>query len=238
MTEVSVARPVGLDLRLAFRGAVGRLIEPETWVLFPIGVTASVIMALVEREQSRLGAADRALSGAALGVALPLLAYWVSERMLAKRRLAQHLLPIVRHGGRPASAAFGLVLALTSTLALGGAALGGITAATAHGFRDGPWIIDSLTSAWVGSLGGMVYATCFLSASSFGKRGGGRLVFLALDGVLGLSNGVLAIPWPRTHIRSLLGGEPPLGLSQSVSLLILLLVLLMGVALALRRARR
>lgn len=226
-----------LEVELALRATVGRLIEHKTWIVLLVGVGVSSVMALVEREQGSFGAADRVLSGTTFGAVLPLFAYLASESAIARRRLSTELLPIVRHGGSSVFAALGVLIALTSTLALGGALLGASAATVARGLSDESWIRDSLASAWVGGLGGAVYATCFLFASTFGKRGGGRVVFLGLDCALGLTSGPLALPWPRSHLRSLVGGEPPLGWSQSSSLLALLLILLLTAGFALRRTR-
>jgi hypothetical protein len=44
-----------------------------------------------------------------------------------------------------------------------------------------------------------------------------RAAFLFVDWLLGSTNGFLALPWPRAHVRALLGGAPVLGLSASQS---------------------
>ena len=53
-----------------------------------------------------------------------------------------------------------------------------------------------------------MYALYFGAASLLGKRGGGRKWALIIDFVLGAGSSALAAPWPRGHVRNLLGGEP------------------------------
>jgi len=72
----------------------------------------------------------------------------------------------------------------------------------------------SNTGAWIGALAGAAYVAWFGVGSLFGKRGGGRSVALVLDAVLGSTSTVAALPWPRAHVRSLLGGELAHGLPQ------------------------
>jgi hypothetical protein len=79
---------------------------------------------------------------------------------------------------------------------------------------DGKAIADAFTSGWIGALGGAVYAVWFSLGSLFGKAGNGRSVALALDWVLGSATSAIAVPWPRAHLRSLLGGELVLGLPE------------------------
>lgn len=221
----------------AARAGLERLREHKTWIALITGLTLSVIVALLERRQGQLGASDRALSGVAFGAVLPILAYLASDSLLARQRLSASLSAVVRHGASPASAAFGQWVALVLVMAAAGAALGASTCIATRAYTGTPWLYDLLTSTWIGGLGGMTYATCFYFSSSFGRRGGGRKAFLALDLVLGVSSGVASLPWPRSHLRNLIGGMPPIGWSQGASALALLAILALTLGLALRRAR-
>jgi hypothetical protein len=108
----------------------------------------------------------------------------------------------------------GVVAALLSALAVLVASVGDANAIRA----------DALTSGWIGGLGGAAYVAWFSAGSLWGKAGRGRLLALAVDWVFGATTSVIAVPWPRAHLRSLLGGELVLGLppwQSSVSLALL-----------------
>jgi hypothetical protein len=74
---------------------------------------------------------------------------------------------------------------------------------------------DVRASTGIALLAGAVYALYFGAASLLGKRGGGRKWALIIDFVLGAGGSALAAPWPRGHLRNLLGGEPVVDLSQA-----------------------
>ena len=84
--------------------------------------------------------------------------------------------------------------------------------------------MDALTSGWIGALGGAAYVAWFSLGSMWGKAGRGRLFLLAVDWVLGATTSAVAVPWPRAHLRSLLGGDLVVGLPawQSSALLVVL----------------
>jgi hypothetical protein len=222
---------------LAARAVAARWLTRRTWLAVLLGAVVSSTFAGLERQQSELGAADRALGGAGLGVALPLVAYIVSDAALARRNLRAVLDPLVRHGASPAAASAGLIGALSAALALAGLVIALTTTLFARRLGDGALLFDLFSSAWIFALGGAVYGACFALASSFGKRGGGRKWFLLLDFVLGVSNGFLATPWPRGHLRNLIGGAPPLDLGQGTSALVLLGLWLAAAYYTTRRAR-
>jgi hypothetical protein len=69
---------------------------------------------------------------------------------------------------------------------------------------------------WVGGLAGGSYGAWLAFASQLGTRGrcGTLLLF---DLILGSSLGAWALPFPRGHVRNLLGGAPPLELAQATS---------------------
>jgi hypothetical protein len=231
--------PLGLPVEavLAARGLAERWVTRRTWLAVLLGAVVSSTFAGLERQHAELGAADRALGGAALGVALPLVAYIASDSALGRRNLRSVLDPLVRHGASPAAASAGLVGALSAALALSGVAIALSTTLFARRLGDGALLLDLFSSAWIFALGGAVYGAWFALASTFGKRGGGRKWFLAFDFVLGVSNGVLALPWPRSHLRNLVGGAPPLDLGQGTSAWALLALGLAAAWYTTRRAR-
>ena len=102
-----------------------------------------------------------------------------------------------------------LYTALASTLVTLAAVLG------AHPPRSASLISDLRASVGIALIAGAVYALYFGAASLLGKRGTGRKWALIIDFVLGAGSSALAAPWPRGHVRNLLGGEPVVDLSQA-----------------------
>ena len=97
---------------------------------------------------------------------------------------------------------------------------------------------DLATSVWIGALAGGSYAWFFGFGTSLGRRGGGSFVVLVLDWFLGVSSSAVAVPWPRAHLRNLLGAEPILGLSQGAALAVLVGLVVVYSSLALWRTPR
>ncbi|MGA7119898.1 MAG: hypothetical protein WBY94_07375, partial [Polyangiaceae bacterium] len=60
---------------------------------------------------------------------------------------------------------------------------------------------------------------------------------LVADWVLGASDGAAALLTPRGHVRNLLGGVPPLDVSQRASAIALVLLAIGWASVAWRRAR-
>jgi len=127
-----------------------------------------------------------------------------------------------------------VAVAVTSLLA---AVLGALVAILAHGASDPPIARDALSSAWIAALGGASYTALFTLGASFGKRGIGRPIALAVDWVFGASDGYAGLLTPRAHLRSLLGGSAVLEMSGRMSAIALVVLALAFGAIAMRRAR-
>lgn len=183
------------------------------------------------------GAADDALRAGVFGVALPLGAYVTAEAVLRGKNLDQAARTVARHGVGARHAALGLVLALAAAL-VAGALVGSVAAlAAAYPAFDAECFADLVRSLPIAATAALSYAGCYALASSFGARGGGRKWFLGLDWLLGASTGLAAAPWPRGHVRNLLGGSPVLDLSQTSAFGVLLLGTTLAVAGAIARSR-
>jgi hypothetical protein len=103
------------------------------------------------------------------------------------------------------------------------AVLGGcLVVLVARGPADPGLLNDVLATSWIGVLSGAAYVTALVGVSAFGRRGSGRAWFLAADFLLGAGSSFLALPWPKAHIRNLLGGVPVLDLSQAAGAVALL----------------
>jgi len=122
-------------------------------------------------------------------------------------------------------AVLGLLLNYAAGMALVAALL---TAAALLG--TGAQWNDASMSIAIALASGAVYALWFGMASLLGARGGGRRWALALDLLLGAGSSYLAVPWPRAHIRNLLGGAPALELSQAGAWFALTLIGLLGMS--------
>lgn len=218
-----------LGARAAFPAEGARaLVLPLTAVL--VGCALS---AWVEHVFYPHHALDRALVRGAFGLWLPLAAYVVADRMSRKRRLDVAIAALPRYGVSRRASMAGAVLALGGVLAVTGACCGAVSVLVAHDARGLPVLYDLLLSAWIGALGGAAYAAWLGLCSGFG-RGGRRGTFWILDLIFGSSSGAWALPFPRAHLRNLLGGAPPLDLSQpaSAGLLTVLCLVVFSITLA------
>jgi hypothetical protein len=207
---------------------------------FALGLAAFLVVlgALLERRVASLGAADRALSGIVFGIVIPLLAWGAIARATAARRLEDSVRELARHGADRRWSSAGLLLAPTAAVALLTALLAAFAVLLTRWPADPRLAPDLMTSSWVGLLAGAAYAGWFALGSTLGRSGGGRGVLLVLDWILGTGASLLALPWPRAHIKNLLGGEPLLGLPQwSATLALLVIGLFCGSAALLRTPR-
>lgn len=211
-----------MSLRGGLQISRARLREPGTASALLLGLCFELGVALLERAQGRIGAADRALSGGAFGVALPLLCYFLVSRACAGRGLREAVNPLARHG----SNRHGLVLGLATLPALlagaFAAASGVVVVALTRGAGDALLLRDAATSFWIGGVAGVAYCAAFVGASAVGANGQGRAWLLGADFLLGAGSSFLALPWPKSHVRNLLGGAPVLELPQPASLALLL----------------
>ena len=206
----------GIDL------ARERLSQRSTLVACALGLTFELGVALLERAQGRIGAADRALSGGAFGVALPLTCYFLVGRVCAGGGSKEAVAPLARHGLDRYGLTLGLSLPAALVAAVFAALSSALVVAVTRGTADARLLADTLTSAWIGLLAGVAYVAAFVGASAYGRGGRGRTWLLAADFVLGAGDSFLAFPWPKAHIRNLLGGSAALELSQLGALLALL----------------
>ncbi len=210
----------------------------RAWIGVGAWTALALAVAFTARAQRAAHGADHVLVETYGALVLPLVAYVVVGAVVASRSLRASTEALVALGAAPARAAFAAVAVGAVASAALGAGLGGIVALVAHGISDPPIWHDAALSAYAGALGGAAYAAWFSLGASFGRRGGGRALFLLADWVLGAAaSGAGAAACPRGHLRNLLGGVPPMDLSQRASALALVaLALACGLA-AVRRAR-
>jgi hypothetical protein len=211
---VSIA--AGIDI------AQQRLRQRSTFVACALALSFELGVALLERAQGRIGAADRALAGGAFGIALPLLCFFLVQRACAGASLADAVAPLARHGLDRRGLALGLSLPPALVAAVFGVLSSLLVVLVTRGFGDAKLSADVVTSLWIGLVAGVAYVAAFVGASAIGRNGQGRSWLLAADFLLGQSDSFLAIPWPKAHVRNLLGGSAALELPQTAALLVLL----------------
>lgn len=197
----------------------------------------AVVVALVERRLGP-GAVDRTVTGITFGLALPLASLSIVHRTCGTHRLDHSFAELARHGADRRGLAFGQIAAGISLCGGVGTVLGMVSVLAARGVHDPALLHDIWATATVGAWAGAAYACWFAAASSFGKRGGGRTLFLVLDWTLGSSSSALALLFPRGHILNLLGASPPLGLAAWMSSAILVALTFLVLALAISRIPR
>ena len=211
-----------MSIRAGIDMAQQRLRGRATLVAGALALSFELGVALLERAQGAVGAADRALSGGAFGIALPLVSYFLVARVSDGKSLREALLPLARHGMDRRALSLGLAIPPALMAAAFAAVSSVMVVLVARGPGDPRLAADAFTSLWIGLVAGAAYAAAFIGGSALGRRGQGRLWLLAADFVLGAGDSFLALPWPKGHIRNLLGGSAVLELSQLAALVALL----------------
>jgi hypothetical protein len=216
--------------------AVDGLRRRTPWVLATVGALAVALLGTVERYREPAYATDRTLLGVAFGFVLPLWCYALFESLHRKERTRVLIAPLARHGEDRRTLTLGVLGALTVTSALAGAVLGMLAAVVTQSLGNAGVLTDVIACAWSGAAIGAAYSGLLSFGSSFGRAG--RLTVIGLDWLFGTGTGFLALPFPRSSARSLLGGEPVLGMSQLGALAVLLGLTLAFTLLPLVRERR
>jgi hypothetical protein len=221
------------------RPLFARLVRfPRAWLFAVAWCALSIALAISARARGTPHGADRVLIDAFGAIVLPLLAFGLAGALVGSGSLRTTVAPFAAFGARPVmAAASALLVAVVATTMLG-SVLAGVLAIIAHGSGDPPLVRDALASAYAGALGGVAYGALFTMGASLGRRGGGRALLLVVDWLLGLAGGAASLITPRAHLRSLLGGPPPMELPGGVSALALLILAACYGAVTLVRFRR
>jgi|HubBroStandDraft_1064217.scaffolds.fasta_scaffold06787_7 hypothetical protein len=208
------------------------------WLSLGVWCSLDLAFAVVAREHGWAHGADRVLSTAFGALSLPFIACAIARAAFGGRSMLSSTAPLVAFGAAPWRAAFASTGVATLATALVGASLAALVALVAHGTADPPPVHDAIVSAYVGGLGGAAYATWFALGTTIGRRGGGRLLLLGLDWLLGGAGTPTALATPRGHLRNLLGGASPLNLSERWSAIMLLGMMVFCTMLACRGTKR
>jgi hypothetical protein len=225
------------SMALGFRATSARLLLPGLALALLAAIVFAAWAADLDPGRASL-AADHALTTAAFGLALPFLAYLTAEAAFGGRRFGRSARIVSRHGGSALLSSLGQIAALASALSIGAASIACAALLSAYSPMDPRLWPDLAATLPIALLAGVTYAAWYALAASFGAEGGGRKWLLGFDWVLGASNGVLALPWPRAHLRNLLGGAPVLEMSQPQALGVLVVGTSLAMVIALVRSKR
>jgi hypothetical protein len=211
---------------------------PRQWVTTGAWFALSVGFAIAARADSWAHGADHVLVSVYGGISLPFMAYTLVRAAFGERSMVAATAPLVSFGAPPWRAALACLGVAAAAAALMAAVLAAVVALVAHGSGDPPRVGDALVSAYVGGLAGAAYASWFTLGSAMGRRGGGRLLLLGLDWLLGSFGGPTALATPRGHLRNLLGGPCPSNVAERTSAVALVILAAVCALLAARGAQR
>lgn len=197
----------------------GRLRRPVLVVALLLALGVALATGLIEHAAAPHGAPDRAL-GVVFRWVAPLLGFAVATSALGAERAADSVWVLARYGLSRRWLVLGLALATLAASGLLTVACAELALVAAYGARPG-FGTDAWTSAGIALLGASAYVAWIFAGATVGRRGRGRIVPLLGDFTLGFGVGAFALPWPRAHLRSLLGDLPVAALSPSASSVVL-----------------
>lgn len=221
------------DARQVIGGSVAAAIAAASWLLIAI---AGALERPVTRALGSGQGEPSLIESATFGVVLPLASYALCGRIdgtrddlmsayWARHGISRRLYALGRIGF---CAALGAGLMFTS-----GALAFALSRATFGESGAGGALAFTVVMA-IAALGAASYAACFGLAQLLGG-GLGRAAFLVADWLLGSGAGIAALPWPRAHVRALLGGPDVAGMSAYQAALFLICLTLIGALLCVRR---
>lgn len=161
------------------------------------------------------------LPGATFGLVIPLFAFAASSRLDSRFEVLMRA-TWARQGDSRRVYALGRLTFPAVLASAVGVVAGSFAVALSLASSDplGHVRAGSTTSFFVLVGSAVLAAAAYTGALGLAQLVGGtwaRAGFLFVDWLLGSTNGFLALPWPRAHVRALLGGAPVLGLSASQS---------------------
>jgi hypothetical protein len=184
-----------------------------------LSLAVGVMVGLVERDYLALGAADRSLS-VVFSLLIPLSSFAVTSLVVGRARLDDAVWPWARHGLPRRQLIIGMLLVGMLVAALIAAVTALAALLLSHG-ATAAFGRDALTTCWIGALAAAAYVAWFGLGAAFWRMGRGRWLVLIADFTIGGGVGVMALPWPRAHLRSLIGFEAVADLPQRTSSVLL-----------------
>jgi hypothetical protein len=188
-------------------------------ILKSTGFWGSIAFALAMAAASRgHGGATSVLPGGVGAFVLPV-AVFSAMNTASERRGTRGLIGLpLSFGQAPGRSIAQSAGSLIAFSILTSASLGLLVALVAHSAVDPPLATDLVRSAWALGVAGGAYASLFLFAGSYGKRGGGAQLALMADFIFGGSDTSLARWLPRAHVQRVLGGDAIVDWSNHASM--------------------
>lgn len=232
----SVERPGELGaVGLGFAIGWGRILRRSGILAVGLGLALAVAGGIIERRLTLAGATDRALAGT-FRLLIPLVSYAMVAQATERSRLRDSVWPVARYGVSRASSALGVAAAGLCASMAASALFALVSVMTAYSRVSPPLALDAWQGMWIGAITAGAYAGWFAFGATFFSRGGGRLVPLVADFLIGATTSVAAAALPHAHARNLLGSAfGPAGLTQRGSSAVLCV---MAIALCLAAAVR
>lgn len=204
-------------------------------VAFLVAGTALLVLllALLEKRAGAAFALDRALLGSTFGFVVPLTCLALT-RMFWPERLEEGLDQLSQYGVDRRWLLGGRALVMLSTQALVTTLLGWVTL-----LGTGPthaWFQEAVALGWIGPLAGLAHGALQLLGLSLTRRG--AVYALILDWLIGSSSSALGVPFPRSHLANLLGGEAVVNLVQPASGIALCFLIAVSLAVTTLRLER
>jgi hypothetical protein len=170
-------------------------------------------------------------------LAAPLVAYGIVAAA-APDGLVRAGQPLTRLGAPPDRTAVATVFVAMIASALLCGVMGALAVAVGHGAEDPPVVRDVWMTLGLSALTGATYASYFMLGAALVAHAWGRGALLVIDWTLGSGYGVGAALLPRAHVRNVLGGEGPVDVLPSESIIALVLLTTVCVFLIVARVRR
>ena len=233
-----------LSFRHGWQSAQSTLgwIWPGTALVGALALVAGAAMVEAQGIASASGAREvevDLVQGVSFGLLLPLTCFALSSRLDTGLDALMHAL-WVRHGAERRAFALGRLafpMALTGGIVLLGGSLAlALSSAVSDPTSSLPvgLATNGLALIAIAALGAASYVAC-LGLAQLLAGAWGRALFLLADWLLGSGSGAAALPWPRAHLRTLLGGQAVLGFGALSSLEVLTLLSTLCLLLYLRR---
>ncbi len=235
VAEARTSEVAASGLALGARGALARLASRSGALVAVAALGLAAVAGYLERRAAAAQAVDRALASV-FDLVIPLLTFALVTIAIGRRRLQDAAWPIARFGADRRFVALGQVVAAAGLAAGLAAAAAALAVVTAHGPTSSPLALDAATSAWIGALTAVAYAGWFSLGATFLRAGGGRMVPLVADFLVG-DLGLLGWVLPRGLAANLLGLVAS-GLPQRSASAVLAATAAVTIALAALRCRR
>lgn len=217
--------------------AKSQLSKRRMGLTFFLAFALAISSALIEKYFTQLGAVDRALEST-FRLLIPLLCFAILSEITGRADLRDAAWPMARFGANHRDIVMGMLAASVLASALFSAALALVSVIAAHSKSAPPILSDAMLSAWIAMVTALAYTGYYALGATFFRFGRGRFVPLIIDFLFGGSVGLIGALLPRGNAINLLGGPAPMGLSQSKSFVLLLVMGAFTGGLALMRCRR